>query len=416
MYGTVAKSANRRVCPLGSVVTIVEKISRRVAALGPDAIADVHEKLASRSDVISFAAGAPSADLLPVDLIGPCVSKALDRHGPAALQYGAARGFQPLLAASEPILARRGVPAGPDRTHISTGGSGALNNIAAALVEPGLVVLVERPTYAPAVSVFRSHGARVVGVATDDLGPEPSALDAALGRNPGALVYLLPTFQNPTGRTAPAHRRAALADVLRRRDALAIEDDVYWDLRYRGEVVPALCSYAPDNVAYLTSLSKTLAPALRIGITSIPPPLLDAVLRLKRGIDMQTSSLAQAVAAEALASPEYDAHLAAVVKVYAARMSAMSDALQRHMPHGFRWSSPEGGMFVWIDGPDAFDADALVSAALEAGVAVLPGSAFHADIEAQRNALRLSIAGVAADDVDSGIKILAEQCRAEVDD
>ncbi|MGH3533113.1 MAG: PLP-dependent aminotransferase family protein [Pseudonocardiaceae bacterium] len=384
-----------------------------MTTLGPDSIADISEKLFSRPDVVSFAAGAPSIDLLPVDLIGSFTERALKRWGPSTLQYGSTRGFQPLLTAAEAMLASRGVHGGPDRTHISTGGSGALNNIAAALLDPGGVAVVERPTYAPAVSVFRSHGATVVEVDTDEQGAVPAALESALTRNPGALVYLLPTFQNPTGRTASAVRRREIAEVLRRRSALAIEDDVYWELRYRGEAVPALCSYAPDNVAYLTSLSKTLAPALRIGITTMPRPLLEAVLRLKLGIDMQTSSFAQAVAAEALASPLYDAHLARVVEVYGTKMTTLMSALRRHMPDGFQWIEPNGGLFAWVEGPEMFDADALVPRALDAGVAFLPGSVFHAGGDASRNAMRLSIAGVAAADVERGVEMLAALCGAD---
>jgi 2-aminoadipate transaminase len=391
-------------------VNISGKISERAAALGRDRIADVHEQLSKSSGIVSFAVGAPDVDLLPVDLVGLFTERALTRWGSSILQYGSTRGFSPALAAAESLLATRGVRAGAERTHISTGGSGALNSVAAALIDPGDVVLVERPTYAPAVSVFRSHGATVVEVAVDGQGVVPAALDTALTMHRGAVAYLLPTFQNPTGRTASADRRREVADVLRHHDALAVEDDVYWDLRYRGEPVPALASYAPDHVVYLTSLSKTLAPALRIGITSMPPPLLEAVLRLKQGIDMQTSVLAQAVAAEALGSPEFGAHLARVVDVYGTKTALAQAALREFLPDGFRWTDPDGGLFTWVEGPDGFDADELLPRALDAGVAFLPGSVFHTADGAGRASLRLSIAGAAVADVERGVRTLASLC------
>ncbi|TDQ00694.1 PLP-dependent aminotransferase family protein [Labedaea rhizosphaerae] len=229
--------------------------------------------------------------MLPVELVESATRAAFERYGSALLQYGEPQGFAPFLKASETLLNARGVECDENQTFVSTGGSGGLNNIAMAILEPGRTVLVERPTYTPAMAVFRGYGANVVEVDTDQDGLRPEALADKSVRYPGAVLYVLPTFQNPTGRTMPADRRADIAEVIRRFGTLAIEDDVYADLRFRGEPVRSLYSHAPDNVVYLTSMSKTVAPALRLGIATMPPKLLDAVLRLKPGIDMQTSTL-----------------------------------------------------------------------------------------------------------------------------
>jgi 2-aminoadipate transaminase len=190
-----------------------------------------------------------------------------------------------------------------------------------------------------------------------------------------------------------------------------VEDDVYTDLRYRGVAQPALSSFAPDNSVYITSLSKTLAPAIRVGITVMPPDLLRTVLALKQGIDMQTSTYCQAIAAEFLGSSAGIAHLAHLVEAYSAKLDALSVALERHFPPGFRWVEPEGGMFMWIEGPPDFDADGLLARALRQGVAFLPGSAFYADDVAEhRNTMRLSFANVPRDDIDRGIAALAIVC------
>ncbi|WP_435592243.1 aminotransferase class I/II-fold pyridoxal phosphate-dependent enzyme [Nocardia sp. bgisy118] len=175
-------------------------------------------------------------------------------------------------------------------------------------------------------------------------------------------------------------------------------------------LLPAFWFYAPDSTVYITSLSKTLAPALRIGITVLPDQLVEPVLALKQGIDMQTSVLNQAIAAEFLDSATASAHLDHIIAVYAAEMDAVTTALERHFPDGFSWTDPDGGMFVWIEGPADFDAVALAQPAREAGVVFIPGTMFYAQDDAPRNAMRLSIAGVPQDDIDRGIALLADLC------
>ncbi|OLL70464.1 Transcriptional regulator, GntR family domain / Aspartate aminotransferase [Pseudonocardia sp. Ae168_Ps1] len=391
-----------------------ETAQRKLGELGTDRIAEIFERVICSNDLISFAAGAPSHDLLPTDLLESAVKNALARYGSTILQYGEVRGFTPLIEVCSELLAARGMTRCTERIHIATGGSGALNNIAGSVLDPGDVVLVETPTYGPALSVFRSYGAEVVQVATDNQGIAPDSLDTMLSRFAGALVYLLPTFQNPTGATASAARRMALAAVLLRHDALAIEDDVYCELRYSGTPEPALCSYAPDNVAYITSLSKTLAPALRIGISVLPDRILKTVLRIKRGIDMQTSSLCQATAAEAIKSLAYEEHLQTIRSTYERRMQTIGDSLTRHLTPVVRWRIPDGGLFVWLEGPPSLDADSVVREAIDSGVAVLPGSAFHADPRDGRNTLRLSIAAVQDQFIDQGVQRLAMLIESKV--
>lgn len=363
-------------------------------------------RLANRPDVVSFATGAPDPALLPGALVATLAGEVVAKYGNSVLQYGMTRGFGPLLAQAQELLLRRGVDR-PDGTHIATGGSGALHSVCMALLGPGDVVLVETPTYAPAVKVFRAHGARVVAVASDEHGISPESLDTALVRHDARFAYLLPTFHNPTGATMPAARRGEVAEVVRRRDALVVEDDVYTDLRYRGEPLPALSSFLPDNSVYVTSLSKTLAPAVRIGITAMPPELLARVLVLKQGIDMQTSTFTQAIAAEFLAGEAGRAHLARSVSAYAAKLDTMAAALTAA---GFSFTRPDGGMFVWVTGPPGFDADAMVDRALDAGVAYLPGSVFHVDGD-RRDIMRLSFAGVPHEDIERGVALLAKVCE-----
>ncbi|MBF6296658.1 PLP-dependent aminotransferase family protein [Nocardia amamiensis] len=387
------------------------KRSSGAAAVASGPIDDIFAALAKRPDVVSFAVGAPDPALLPGELVSALSRDVIGKYGSAVLQYGMTQGFGPLLDEARNLLRTRGIRCSPDSLHISTGGSGALHNVCLALLDPQDVVLVETPTYGPAVKEFRSHGATVVGVPSDDFGIVPEALEEALARYDAAFVYLLPTFQNPTGRTMPTPRREQIAQIVVGHDTLVIEDDVYADLRYRGVAPPALVSFAPDNSVYITSLSKTLAPALRVGITVMPPDLLRSVLALKQGIDMQTSTYCQAIAAEFLGSAAGAAHLARLVEVYSAKLDTLADAVERHFPPGFQWVAPDGGMFLWVEGPQGFDADALLGTALREGVAFLPGSAFYADDADHRNTMRLSFANVPGDDIDRGIAVLAALCE-----
>ncbi|WP_228535582.1 PLP-dependent aminotransferase family protein [Nocardia sp. BSTN01] len=368
--------------------------------------------LSRRPDVISFAVGAPDPALLPGQLVASLAADAFAEYGNSMLQYGQTRGFAPLLEKAHSLLAGRGITCSPERLHIATGGSGALHSVCMALLDKGAVVLVETPTYGPAVKVFRSHGAIVVGVESDQCGIRPEALDAALAQYDVALVYLLPTFQNPTGRTMSADRRRHVADVIIRHGVMVVEDDVYVDLRYRGEPLPAFWAFAPQNTVYITSLSKTLAPALRIGIAAMPVDLLQDVLALKQGIDMQTSTFNQAVAATFLGSEAETAHVTRIVESYALKLATLTAALEKHLPPGFSWIEPEGGMFVWLEGPSDFAADTLAARGLEAGVAFLPGTLFYADANPPRNRIRLSFANVPNSEIDRGIELLAALCEA----
>ncbi|MGX1770838.1 aminotransferase-like domain-containing protein [Nocardia brasiliensis] len=382
--------------------------SRAAVRSGP--IDDMFTALARRPELISFAVGAPDPALLPGDLVAALAADVVAEYGPQVLQYGTTRGFPPLLDQVQGLLRKRQITDAAELTHIATGGSGALHSTCMALLGPGSVVLVETPTYGPAVKVFRSHGAVVIGVESDADGIVPAALDAALTRQAVAMVYLLPTFQNPTGRTMSVTRRRQVAEVVVRHGVTVVEDDVYVDLRYRGAPVPAFWSFAPGNTAYLTSLSKTVAPALRIGIAVLPEYLLDPVLALKQGIDMQTSTFNQAIAAAFLCSAEGAAHVTRAIENYGAKLAILTAALHRYMPPGFSWTEPEGGMFVWVEGPTDFDADRMIRPALDAGIALLPGSMFYASDNPPRNGTRLSFANVPSVEIDRGVRILAELC------
>jgi 2-aminoadipate transaminase len=386
-------------------------LARRASAVHSGPIDNLYAALAHRPEVISFAVGAPDPGVFPpAAVMAPLVETAIGKYGPAVLQYGKTQGWPPMLDQARILLGQRHIHCSLDRMHISTGASGALHNVAMAMLDPGDVVLVETPTYEPAIKAFRSFGAAAAAIDCDEFGLLPDALDVALARHRPAFIYALPTFQNPTGRTMPASRRAEAAEVIVRRGAILVEDDVYTDLRYDGVPLPAFWSFAPENTVYITSLSKTFAPAMRIGIVVMPPHLLNSVFAFKQSIDMQTSSFCQAIAAEFLAGSAAAAHLADVVTVYARKLDTLAGALSDYLPADFRWTRPDGGMFVWVEGPPTFDANATLRRALEAGVAFLPGQTFYTNPDDHRSTLRLSFAGVGEDKIRPGIELLGALC------
>jgi 2-aminoadipate transaminase len=240
------------------------------------------------------------------------------------------------------------------------------------------VVLVEEPSYLAALQAFSLAGARVVPVACDDDGLDPDAVAAAAG---GARVlYTIPTFQNPTGRTLPLERRRALAAVAERFGLWLIEDDPYGELRYRGEALPSLATLpgAEDRTLSLSTLSKVAAPGLRIGWVRTPPLLRPSLVVAKQAADLHSSTIDQAAAARWLAAVDLDAHIAGLRAEYGARRDALLAGLADALPPGSVHNRPDGGMFVWARLPDGWDAEVLLGRALERDVAFVPGFPFFA--------------------------------------
>ncbi|MGE3962364.1 MAG: PLP-dependent aminotransferase family protein [Dehalococcoidia bacterium] len=340
-------------------------------------------KVASQPDVISLAGGLPAAESFPLDLLPSLLDAVTRRYGASILQYDASEGFGPLREALVPHLAARGVGAAVDDILITHGSQGALDGIGKTLLSPGDLVAVEAPTYLGALQAFNPYEPRYVQVEADDDGLVPSSLERVLAAGGVKFVYAVPTFQNPTGRTLPIERRREVAAILQRHDALLIEDDPYSDLRYVGERVPTIQSLAPEHVVYLTTLSKTFSPGLRIGVCVAPPVLLRWLVIARQGVDLHTGTLGQALAAEYLAGGHLEARVPGIVEFYRPRREAMLAALERTMPEGVRWTHPEGGMFIWVQGPAGLDADRVYAAALERGVAFVPGRHFYAAAEGE---------------------------------
>jgi 2-aminoadipate transaminase len=331
--------------------------------------------LTLRPEVISFAGGLPAPELFDLDGWGDAFAKATTERN--NLQYGPTEGHVALRSLLAERMAAKGVPTTEADLLITTGSQQALTLLTIALLDPGDVVAVEEPTYLAALQCFQLAGARVVPVASDEHGMVPESLAEVLERDHPALVYVVPTFANPSGRTQPPERRRALADLVAGHDTWLVEDDPYGELRFRGDPVPPLASYS-DKVLYLGSLSKIGAPGLRLGWLRAPKDLMPAAVIAKQAADLHTSTIDQAAAALYLSNIDMNAHIAHLCAVYRERRDTMIEALPTTVPEGTTWTDPDGGMFVWLRLPGSPDSADILREALTHNVAFVPGAPFFA--------------------------------------
>lgn len=365
-------------------------------------------KVASSPGVISLAGGLPAAESFPLDLMEELMGAVLAKYGSKALQYDASEGWAPLREALVGHLALRGVETPASGVLIMSGSQSLLDGIGKILISPGDAVAVEAPTYLGALQAFNPYEPRYIEIATDEDGLLPESLEQVLANNTVKLVYLVPTFQNPTGRTLTLERRKRVAELLVHYDALLLEDDPYSDLRYAGQRVPPIKSFAPANVVYSTTLSKTFSPGLRVGICVAPEAIQQWLVIARQGVDLHTNTLAQALAAEYIAGGHLERQVPKIVELYRPRQEAMLNALAAHMPEDFRFSRPEGGMFVWVEGPKGFDAVELQQRVLERGVAFVPGKYFYVNEEAGAATLRMNFTAADPATIDCAVGVIAD--------
>lgn len=368
-------------------------------------------KVIGRPGMISLAGGVPAPESFPMEILGELCGLVMEKYGPAAYQYDVTEGFLPLREALAGYLLKKGVTASAGEILVSSGSQGMLDAIGKILISPGDRVAVEAPTYLGAISAFNPYEPRYVRLETDDDGVIPDALEAMLRSGDIKFVYLVPTFQNPTGRTIPLARRRRIADILRNHDALLVEDDPYSDLRYRGEALPPIQSLAPEHVVYIGTLSKILAPGLRIGFCTAPETIRDWLVRVKQGTDLHSGTFGQALAAEYISGGYLQRHLPKILDLYRPKQAAMLDAMSRYFPGTFRWSRPEGGMFIWAEGPEGPDMAEVYRQAVARNTAFVPGKYFFTSEGEGRSTMRLNFTMSEEADIYRAVKVLGEVLR-----
>jgi len=350
----------------------------RLRGVAGSAVRDILA-LTERPGVISFAGGLPEPGLFDTAGLREAFTRALgDDTGRRSLQYSTTEGDPALREQVAALLSARGLPTAADDVLITSGSQQALTLAAALLLEPGSTVLVEEPAYLAALQAFKLAGARLVPVSCDDDGLMPEALEAAVLRERPVLLYTVPTFQNPTGRTLPAERRHEVARIAAEHGLWILEDDPYGELRYDGEPVAPIAAHpdVADRVLALSTLSKIVAPGLRIGWVRAPAGVRRSLVIAKQAADLHTSTVDQAASAIWLADADLPRHMKHLRSVYRERRDALVGGLGEALPPGSVWNVPGGGMFVWARLPDGWDAASLLTAALERDVAFVPGAPF----------------------------------------
>ncbi|MBP7414307.1 MAG: PLP-dependent aminotransferase family protein [Giesbergeria sp.] len=386
-------------------------LAARAAKMNPSAIREIL-KLTDKPGIISLAGGLPAPQTFPLDAFTAACNTVMARDGAAALQYATSEGFAPLRQAVADMLPWA---VDPDQVLITTGSQQALDLIGKVLLDKDSRMLVETPTYLGALQAFAPQEPIAVGVASDDDGilVDDFAAKAGTGADKARLAYVLPNFQNPTGRTMTEARRAALVAKAAELGIPLIEDNPYGELWF-GEAPPApLTARNPDGCIYMGSFSKVLAPGLRIGFLVAPKAIYPKLLQAKQAADLHTPGFNQRVVAEVIQGDFLARHVPTIRALYQRQRDTMLAALEREMAGlDVTWTRPAGGMFLWLRLPAGMDAQALLPTAVERNVAFVPGAPFYAT-EADARTLRLSYVTASSAQIDTAIAALAEAIRAQ---
>ena len=387
------------------------QFASRLAQVETSAIRELF-KLLGTPGIISFAGGFPDAAMFDVEGIREAVARALEVDPGSALQYGATEGYGPLREQLAAFMRRKGITVAPDGLIVTTGSQQALDLIGKTLISPGDRVIVEGPTFLATIQCFRLYGAQVVSAPIDADGVRTDELERLIVEQAPKLIYLIPTFGNPSGALLSLERRKRVLALAVRHQVPVVEDDPYGDLYFGAPPPPSLLALSAavpgsrDWLVYCGSLSKVLSPGLRIGWLIGPAELLAAATMCKQFSDAHTSTFAQATAAQYLQAGRMDATLAQVRSVYARRAQAMGDALRRELGAALAFTQPGGGLFFWARltgaGGAIDDGAAFARRAIEKKVAFVPGTPFFAS-SPDPATLRLSFATADVARIEEGI-------------
>ena len=373
----------------------------------------------SRPEIISLAGGNTDTSIVSHRL-GECVNAVLGRDPKAALGYGGADGIGVLRERLVDLMAEEGVEAEPHQVLVTSGAQQGLEFMAKMFCDPGDLILTEAPTYVGALDAFSSLQANMQTVGTDLDGLIPEALEETIsqlasdGRR-AKFLYLVPTFQNPSGITLTTPRRERIIEICHRHDLLIVEDNPYAQIRFEGEPVPPLRSLTDEGIIYLGTLSKVISPGMRTGWILAPEPVRERLELAKGAADLCSSPFTQLVAAEYLGGPHLVEDLELTRKTYKEKRDAMLDGLEQHFPAGTQTRPPEGGLFLWVTLPDPLDTKAMHARALDAGIAYVSGTAFYPDKRDGRRSMRLNFSYPSIADIEEGMRRLGAVVHNELD-
>lgn len=397
-----------------------DRIASRVQKMRSSPVRDLFSA-ATRPDVISLSGGMPDVSLIPKDAIRKAVDAVVedDAARAVALQYGSTDGALGMKNVVCSLMRDIGVRCTPSQVFLTTGAQEALSLIAQAFLNPDDIVITEGPTYLTALSAFSAYEPEIITVPFDDEGMRMDLLEDTLRRigkgNPRLkFIYTIPNFQNPGGVTMSAERRKRLIELVDEYKVMLIEDDPYGRLRYEGgHQVPLKAM--DSRVIYLGTISKTMAPGLRVGWIVAPEHVLSKINLVKQGADLCSSSFDQAVVEHYFTDTQWQKVLQKFISIYGERRDAMLDALEEFFPEEASWTHPEGGFFVWVTLPEYVDTGSMLAEALEAGVTYVPGDSFYPAGQGGKNSMRINFSYESPENIREAIRRLAEVIESRLE-
>ena len=395
------------------------KFSALADAMKPSEIRELL-KYVSVPGLISFGGGMPHPSSFPVNDINTITSDLLSEKGRQLLQYGSTQGYEDLRVQLVKLLKEtENISTDKDHFVLTAGSQEALYSVSKIMTTPGEEVLCEAPTYIGTISAFRANGTVMRGIPMDENGILTEKLEEkiktmkAAGKLP-KFIYLIPTFQNPSGISLSLDRRKHVLELASRYQIPIVEDNPYGELRYSGNRLPSLKSLDKDDlVIYMSTFSKILSPGLRVGFTCAPDAIVNKMNLLKQATNLATNTLAEAIAAEYLKRGLMRKNMPAVVKMYREKRDTMIDALETNFGSEANWSHPDGGMFLWLALNDKINTTDMLKRAIEKKVAYVSGSAFYPD-NPTFNTMRLNFTYSDNDQIVDGISRLAKVAKEEV--
>lgn len=376
-------------------------------------------KVTAQPDMISFGGGFPAAELFPLERTREACEKVIKENGRKALQYSTTEGYTPLREWILEFTAKQGIKASIDNILLTSGSQQALDLIGRIFINRGDRIITESPTYLGALQAWNAYGASYVTIETDEDGLKIDKLEALIGTNI-KFQYVLPNFQNPMGVTLSLERRKKLVELANRHNVPLVEDDPYGALRFEGENIPQVAAIDAEfhdcgtsftgNVIYTSTFSKILAPGLRIGWVIAPPEVVKKMIQAKQGADLQSSTFDQYVAYELAKGDWIYEHIELIRKVYHERRDCMLEAFEEFMPVGTTWTTPQGGLFLWLRLPEGCDTTELFPIAVEEKVAYVPGDPFYPN-GGPKNTMRLNFSACNEELIREGVRRLANMAK-----
>lgn len=373
-------------------------------------------KLTARKEVISFAGGLPAPELFPIEEFMEASKRVMLENGRDALQYSTTEGFPQLREQiAERMNRKLKTTVGADDILVTNGSQQGLDFSGKVFLNPGDIVICESPSYLGAINAFKSYDPKFIEAPTDENGMIMEELEKILSENEKVkMIYVIPDFQNPTGRTWPLERRKKFMEIINKYEVVAIEDNPYGELRFEGEILPSLKSMDTKGlVVFLGTFSKTFAPGLRIGWVAANPEILEKYNVIKQSADLQCSTISQRELAKFIEMYDFDAHVEKIIKVYGQRRDLMLDGIKKHFPEDISVTYPEGGLFMWVTLPEHCNTKDIMVKCLEGNVAYVPGGSFYPNGGVD-NTFRLNYSNMNEEKIVEGIKRLGDILKANI--